>query len=108
MVTLKLNKKSCNLIVRQMILLSLRLLMVLGKELGGAEIHEMTIRPSEIGSGSSQGSAVLAQPFVSHAIGASSISPRPRIPSATYHADTFTVMNTRRRRCNSRDKHPPV
>jgi hypothetical protein len=58
-VTLKLNETSCKLIVRAMIFPA-TLLTVLGKELGGSEIHEMTVCPSET--------------VVSQAIGAASIS----------------------------------
>ena len=49
------------------------MLTILGKELGGVEIHEMTIHPSEIGS-ASRASALLAQPVVPQAIGAAFIS----------------------------------
>ena len=48
------------------------MLTFFGKELGGGEIHEMTIRPSEMGS-ASQVPALLAQPVVSQAIGATFI-----------------------------------
>lgn len=52
------------------------MLTVLGKDLGGGEIHEMTIGPFETGSDASRPSAGLAQPVVSQdTIGAAS-SPR--------------------------------
>ena len=51
------------------------MLTVLGKDIGGGDIHEMTTRPSEIGSDASRVSAVLEQPVVSQAIGAVFIPP---------------------------------
>jgi hypothetical protein len=71
---------------------SQKVLTSLGKEVGGGEIHEMAIRPSEMSS-ASRASALLTQPVVSQAIGAALF---PLRPSATYHADT--IMNTRQGR----------
>jgi hypothetical protein len=99
MVTLKLNESSYNPIVRSIIFLAatLRLesLTFLEKEMGGGEIHEMIIRPSEVGS-ANRASALLAQPVVSQTIGAAFI-PLHSHPSATYHTD----MNTRQGMCDT-------
>ena len=62
------------------------MLKVFGKEPGGAEIHEMTIRPS------SRASAVLAQSVVSHSISAS-LFPFAFASQVQHTTDTF--MNTR-------------
>ena len=75
MVTLKLNESFHNLIVGAII--SLRLQSADGsrkKEPEEGEIHETTIRPSEMASGSPQVSAILTQPVVPQAIGTASIS----------------------------------
>ena len=74
MVTLKLNQSFHNPIVCPIILLSYNVLMVLGKEPEEGEIHEMTIRPSEMASDATPASAVSTQSVVSQAIGAASTS----------------------------------
>lgn len=53
--------------------------MILGTELGGSEIHEMTIRPCEIGGDVSRASADLVQPVVSQPTGAASTQVRRTI-----------------------------
>lgn len=68
-----------------------------GKVLGEDDIHERTNRSSEMGGEARRMSVGLAQIVILQALGTSSISPRPRISSATCHIDT--VMNTRRRSC---------
>jgi hypothetical protein len=53
--TLKLNKLFGRLLVRPMIFLACQnVLTVLGKELGGGEVHEMRICPSEMKSDASR------------------------------------------------------
>ena len=65
--------------------------------LGKDEIFETTILPSELVRNSSQVPTDLEQPVLSEAqaIGAVSISPRPRLPSAIYFTD---ITNTRQRK----------